>query len=662
MSLRTCAMVAWLLAASSTPALEATPFDAAAAFGARQGVVDLSLSPNGKSVAYLIPTTGQGSALLTLDLAAGSKARVALTASGKPERLTQCHWVSNDRLACTIYGLVQNPGVGILPFSRVVAVDRSGSNLKLLSTRTNEYTRGYQLGGGSVIDWLPDEDGAVLMTRVYLPDEHLGSHVGSWREGVAVDRLDTRTLQSKTIEFPARDASIYITDGRGTVRVIGRSAQNHGDQDSGIFNYFYRKQGSRDWQKLDSYNSVDRSGFAPYAIDPGLDIVYGFKKKDGRQAVYSVALDGSQTENLVYARPDVDVDKLIRIGRRNRVVGASYATDVRREVYFDSDIDRLMKSLARALPRQPQIRIVDSSVDERVLLIFAGSDDDPGVYYVFDRPSKELHTFVVVRGALEGVKLANVKPVSYPAADGEMVPGYLTLPPGMDNAKGLPAIVLPHGGPSARDVWGFDWLSQFYASRGFAVLQPNFRGSAGYGDAWLHQNGFKSWRIAIGDVIDAGHWLVAQGIADPAKLCIVGWSYGGYAAIQSAVTDPSLFKAVVAIAPVTDLESVKEEWRHWSNFSLVSDEIGEGPYVREGSPARNAEKIKVPVLLFHGALDRNVGIAQSRLMAARLDSAGIKHELVTWDDLDHYLDDSTARTQMLRSSEAFLRQAIGEVH
>jgi dipeptidyl aminopeptidase/acylaminoacyl peptidase len=600
MSLRTCAMVAWLVAASSTPALEATPFDAAAAFGARQGVVDLSLSPDGKGVAYLIPTTGQGSALLTLDLAAGSKARVALTASGKPDRLTQCHWVSNDRLACTIYGLVQNPGVGILPFSRVVAVDRSGSNLKLLSTRTNEYTRGYQLGGGSVIDWLPDEDSAVLMTRVYLPDEHLGSHVGSWREGLAVDRLDTRTLQSKTIEFPARDASTYITDGRGTVRVIGRSAQTHGDQDSGIFNYFYRKQGSRDWQKLDSYNSVDRSGFAPYAIDPGLDIVYG--------------------------------------------------------------IDRLMRSLARALPRQPQIRIVDSSVDERVLLIFAGSDDDPGVYYVFDRPSKELHTFVVVRGALEGVKLANVKPVSYPAADGEMVPGYLTLPPGMDNAKGLPAIVLPHGGPSARDVWGFDWLSQFYASRGFAVLQPNFRGSAGYGDAWLHENGFRSWRIAIGDVIDAGHWLVAQGIADPAKLCIVGWSYGGYAAIQSAVTDPSLFRAVVAIAPVTDLESVKEEWRHWSNFSLVSDEIGEGPYVREGSPARNADKIKVPVLLFHGALDRNVGIAQSRLMAARLESAGVKHELVTWDDLDHYLDDSTARTQMLRSSEAFLRQAIGEVH
>ncbi|MGC1523175.1 MAG: alpha/beta fold hydrolase, partial [Steroidobacteraceae bacterium] len=210
--------------------------------------------------------------------------------------------------------------------------------------------------------------------------------------------------------------------------------------------------------------------------------------------------------------------------------------------------------------------------------------------------------------------------------------------------------------------WGFDWLSQYFAARGFAVLQPNFRGSAGFGDTWLRDNGFKSWRIAVGDVLDAGHWLVAQGIADPTKLSVVGWSYGGYAALQSAVTEPGLFKAVVAIAPVTDLETLKEEHRNWSDFNLVSQEIGDGPHVREGSPARNAEKIKVPVLLFHAALDRNVGIRQSRMMAERLTKAGVKNELVTWDYLDHYLEDATARTQMLRKSDQFLRQAVGGDH
>jgi len=454
MDLRSCVGVLGLLVASAVPA--AAPagviqsFDAAAAFGARPGVADLSLSPDGKSVAYIVPTKGQGSMLVTLDLADGSKTHAALRASGKPERLGNCHWVSNERLVCIMYGVVKS-GLGLLPFTRTVAVNRDGGTLKLLSTRNNEYTRGLQLGGGEVIDWLPDEEGAVLMSRVYLPDDHLGSRMGSDREGLAVDWLDTRSLQIKSMESPSKGVREYLTDGRGTVRIIGRSTPGLNGQDSGIVAYSYRRPGSRDWLKLGDYNYVDGSGFDSAAVDHDLNVVYGFKKKDGRKAVYTIALDGSRSENLIYARPDVDVDDLIRIGRRNRVVGVSFATDVRQPVYFDPDIEKLMRSLSRALPHQPQVQIVDSSVDEHVLLIFAGSDDDPGVYYLFDRPSKQLRTFLVTRGELEGVKLAKVKSVTYPAGDGEMVPGYLTLPPGMDDPKGLPSIVLPHGGPSDRD-------------------------------------------------------------------------------------------------------------------------------------------------------------------------------------------------------------------
>jgi dipeptidyl aminopeptidase/acylaminoacyl peptidase len=264
-----------------------------------------------------------------------------------------------------------------------------------------------------------------------------------------------------------------------------------------------------------------------------------------------------------------------------------------------------------------------------------------------------------VRNELENVKLATVRPISYPAADGTLVPGYLTLPPGVGSAQSLPAIVMPHGGPGSRDEWGFDWLAQYYASRGFAVLQPNFRGSAGYGDAWFGQNGFRSWPVAIGDVLDGGRWLVAQGVASPDKLAVVGWSYGGYAALQSAVVDPSVFKAVVAVAPVTDLIGFKQQFRYWSNYYLVEDYLGEGPQAAEGSPARNAQKIRAPVLMFHGTDDINVDYAQSQLMDKSLAAAGVPHELVTFEHLDHYLDDSAARAQLLRSSEAFLRRALG---
>ncbi len=636
------------------------PFDAAAAFGARPSVADLSLSPDGLRVAYVVPAVGQGSTLYTLELAKGATPRAALGASGKPERLGGCAWVSNARLVCVVHGIVNSRLLELLPFTRLVAVNADGGNLKLLSTKSNFYTRGLQLGGGDIIDWLPDQDGAALMTRVYLPDSHAGSRLGSSSKGVGVDWIDAQTADIKTVEPPRLEAVAYISDGRGAVRIMGlRSKPNAGGQDTGIVNYLYRQQGAHDWLKLGEYNTVNHNGFAPQAVDHDRNVAYGFKKKDGRLALYSIALDGSLREELIYSRPDVDVDGLVRIGRRQRVVGVSYATDARRSVYFDPEIQQIAAKLSRALPGLPQIRIAGASVDENKLLVIAGSDQDPGVYYLFDRKANQLQTFFVVRAQLEGVKLAAMKPVSYPARDGTMVPGYLTMPPGQENARGLPAIVLPHGGPSARDEWGFDWLSQYYASRGYAVLQPNFRGSSGYGDAWFNENGFRSWQIAIGDVLDAGHWLIAQGIADPAKLGIVGWSYGGYAALQSAVVEPALFKAVVAIAPVTDLNALKEQHRHWSDFNLVSDQVGDGPHVREGSPAMNAVKIKVPVLLFHGALDRNVDILQSKEMVARVTAAGGQCELVTWDDLDHYLEDSSARTEMLTKSDAFLRRAMG---
>ena len=664
MSLRTS--VAGCLVLASLPLLvRAEPaFDAAKAFGARPRVEYASLSPDGTSVAYISPTTGQGSVVFVQSLAKGASlaSKPILGATGKPERLGGCDWVSNQRLVCVIYGVTAN-SILLEPvqISRLIAINTDGTKMQLLSSRSSFYTRGFALGGGDVIDWLPDEDGAVLMTRVYLPDDHTGSHIGSSKRGIAVDRVDTQTLAARTIEQPSDDAVEYISDGRGTIRIMGvRSRRGAlGDYDSGNTTYYYRKTDSRDWLPMGEVVGEEHNGFEPVAVDHDENLAYGYKKLDGRLALYTVALDGSLKEELVYARPDVDVGGLNRIGRRHRVVGVSYSDDFSRYHFLDPDFEKLLMSLAKALPGQPSLSITDSSMDESKLLIRAGGDNDPGVYYLFDKKLRQLETLLAVRGDLQGVKLANVKPIHYQAADGTLIPGYLTLPPGIESPKDLPAIVMPHGGPSARDYWGFDWLAQFYASRGYVVLQPNFRGSKGYGDDFFKQNGFRSWPTAIGDVLDAGKWLVAQGIASPDKLAVVGWSYGGYAALQSAVVDPGLFKAVIAIAPVTDLPALKEEHRQWSDFMVVSREIGDGPHVREGSPALNAAKIKVPVLLFHGEMDRNVLIRQSKEMDARLAAAGVPHELVTWPDLDHQLDDSAVRAEMLRKSDAFLRKAMG---
>jgi dipeptidyl aminopeptidase/acylaminoacyl peptidase len=638
------------------------PFDAAAAFGARTDIASLRLSPDGLSIAFVTPIQGQGSVVYTQALTPGAKAKVAFYADGKPYRLRGCNWVANDRLVCAVYGLVSdhknNNVAGLLPITRLMAVNADGTKPQLLSVTQSQYTPGLALEDTAVIDWLPDQDGSVLMSRTYLPNGHPETRTASEESGLGVDLVDTRTLAVKHVVPPRPDATEYLSDGRGTVRIVAERNMQPGGRDSGVLTYLYRKPDSLDWQKLSTYNQTDHSGFRPVAVEHDLNIVYGWKKLNGRVALYSMSLDGSLHEQVVYSRPDVDLDSLLRIGRRNRVVGVSYVTDLPGSEIFSDDINQMLAAVHGALP-QKRLSVVDSSADESKLVFFAGSDTDPGTYYMLDSHSHSLRKFLGTRAALEGVTLASVKPISYPAADGVMIPGYLTLPPGVDNPHGLPAIVMPHGGPSARDDGGFDWLAQFYAARGYVVLQPNFRGSAGYGDAWYLQNGFKSWQTAIGDIVAAGHWLVNQGIADPAKLGIVGWSYGGYAALQSVTVDPGIFKAIIAIAPVTDLAAVKNERGFWSDYFLVGDFVGSGESMRDGSPITHASQFKQPVLLFHGTADRNVSVEESRSMAAALKAAGAKCDLVTFEDRDHQLEDSTVRADMLRQSDAFLRRTFG---
>ncbi|MGN6621739.1 MAG: alpha/beta hydrolase family protein [Sphingomonas sp.] len=630
------------------------------AFGARPEIEDVSLSPDGSSLAAIEPNGARGSALYVVKLDGDRTPKPILTAEGGKEELRDCHWSTDTRIVCTIY-LLSNQMSDILGFERVISIGSDGTDEKVLTAPTNARSLGVAQLGGEVIDWLSDDNGgSVLMEQTHVPESTTGTSIANTRQGLGVTKIDTTSLRQTTVEQPERSVQNYITDGHGVVRVKAVVPQGSSGYDSDVTDYFYRKRGETKWRPLSRV--VDHAGkgegFAPAAVDRDLDVAYGFDDYQGHLALYSVALDGSLKKTLIYARPDVDVADLVTVGRQQRVVGVSYVTDERHTDFFDPELKALRTSLAKALPNDPLVTFVDASADESKLLLFAGGDVDPGTYYLFDKKTRHLNPLLAQRPNLASTRLSPVKAVTFQAADGTMVPAYLTLPPGL-SGKHLPAIVMPHGGPSDRDEWGFDWLVQFFAQRGYAVLQPNYRGSAGYGDAWFQDNGFRSWRTAIGDIDDGGRWLIKQGIADPSKLAIVGWSYGGYAALQSAVVDPDLFKAIVAIAPVTDLQTLKNEALHFTNYHNVAAFVGDGPDLVAGSPAKNADRFKAPVLLFHGTLDQNVGVGESQLMADRLKSAGKKVQLVTFDGLTHQLDDSDARTRMLETSDAFLRQSMG---
>ena len=644
----------WGLCAVLVAAPGVAQTDLAAAFGAREGVLSASLSPDGQKIALIASAGGQATRLFIVDTVAGAVPRPILLASGKPENLYSCKWAATDRLVCTVGGLTQFEG-DIIGFSNLVSIDVDGKNTRMLSNRRGADALNIDTRGGTVVDYLPDENGIVLMMRSYVPEARIGTIIEKTEEGMGVDRIDTRTGASKKVEGAQRDAVEYITDGHGSVRIKGVSPRTADGYDKGSVKYLYRQQGSRDWLTLSTYVYADRSGFNPYAVDRDSNLAYGFEKIDGRLAAVSYTLDESRTRMILYQHPSVDVDGLVRIGRRGRVIGVTYATDKRAAVYFDPVMKAVTASLSKALGGRT-VYVTDTSTDENRLLLWAGSDTDAGQFYLFDRAARKLSPVIPQRPQLAGITLANVQPITYPAADGTMVPAYLTLPPGKE-AKGLPAIVLPHGGPGARDEWGFDWLSQYFVARGFAVIQPNFRGSAGYGDAWFKENGFRSWETAVGDVASAGKYLVAKGIADPAKLTILGWSYGGYAALQAAVVEPNLFKAVVAIAPVTDLGTLLQGKQIYSDYYLARDFIGSGPHIVAGSPARNVARITAPVLMFQGTLDANVPAAQAKLMDEKMRGAGKRSELVMFEGLDHQLDDETARTTMLKRAGDFLMAA-----
>jgi dipeptidyl aminopeptidase/acylaminoacyl peptidase len=633
--------------------------DMAALFGAREVVSDIDMSPDGTKIAYQAAGAGRASTLYVIDLTNPKLApKPVLTVNGDPEKLDRCDWAGNARLICTASALIDLAGQSS-SYSRIFAFDADGRNVKVLrSARGSGQQLGLDLFGGRVIDWSPERPGNVLIVRRYVPEQTTGSRMAQTRDGLGVDLVDTVTLRADIRETPEEGNATFISDGHGHVRIRARRSKDTDGYDRQMLRYQYRRKGEREWRPLSEIDALD-NGFHPIAVDERQDVAFGLKRIDGRYAAVKVALDGSLKEETVYAHPSVDVSGYLRIGPSRRVIGVTYETDIRQVHYLDRDIEGMAKALAKALPKLPLIRVIDTSDDESKMIVWAGSDVDPGIYYVFDRKAGSLTEFVGARNGLEKVKMAPMRAITYTAADGTMVPAYLTLPPD-GRAKGLPALVMPHGGPSSRDTWGFDWLVQYFASQGYAVLQPNFRGSAGYGDAWFQQNGFVSWKTAIGDVNDAGRWLVKEGIADPNRLGIFGWSYGGYAALQSGVVAPDLFKAIVAVAPVTDLERLKEDYRFWTSYANVVRFVGTGAHIAEGSPARHAEAIKVPVLMFHGDADENVQIGHGRLMQSRLQAAGRPTELIVYKGLDHYLDDSTARTEMLRRSKAHFEAAFGK--
>lgn len=599
------------------------------------------ISPDGNRLAYVTTMAGERRVMLR-DLRSGELHPVLRgTASGF--RVTRCAFKSNTRLLCHFQGVVRGGGTQLFPASRLVALDVDGSAVRVLFQNAGAGDRAishaqYQ---DRIVAWLPDDPHHVL---IELTD----------RDGIfpSVYRVDVDSGTAQLEVRPRAPIIDWIADHEGVVRF------GYGFRGTTAL-YVVRAGPLDSWRTLEQFQRFTRARFDPLAFGASPNHLYVMAPEGQRAAIWQLDLDRANDMHLVFSRPEVDVDALIEWPTDWHVAGFQYQTDRPYIHYIDPQAEAVEGMLDQKLPGTYH-RVVDATPDGSRLVVMSSSDVVPPRYDMMVTATHALTALGAENPDLPSEGLATMKSVTVPGPGGIRIPGYLTLPHGATAGHPLAAIVFPHGGPRARDSWGFDPLLQFMVSRGYAVLQLNFRGSTGFGEKW-EDAGHQAWGTIMNDDITAGaHWLIAQRIADPARMCIVGWSYGGYAALIGVIKQPQLYRCAVSIAGVADLSQLASDAaRFYGGRAAALESTGDDKAeLKAESPLRHADSIRVPVLLVHGEEDTTVLATQSREMARALEKSHVPHELLLIKGGEHSLLGPDMRLALYRELEIFLAQNL----
>ncbi|HLZ74683.1 S9 family peptidase [Phenylobacterium sp.] len=380
--------------------------------------------------------------------------------------------------------------------------------------------------------------------------------------------------------------------------------------------------------------------------------------RDGGAALREVAADGSWGEPLALQAAD---GPIFDPGRHNLIGYFALVGDDARYTFFDPADQKVWDSIRAAYPGQG-VSLSSWSEDRRKVVVRVDSPSEGAAYALVNFDTREAHWLGGEFDKLTPADIAPVKAIKFKAKDGLELHGYLTVPRGRP-AKDLPLVVFPHGGPAARDELGFDWWAQAMASRGYAVLQVNFRGSDGYGWDFL-KAGFGEWgRKMQTDLSDGVRFLAAEGAIDPKRVCIVGASYGGYAALAGTALDVGVYRCAVSYGGISDLKRFNTWLARNNSFAsqryflrFMGAESTKDPTLAEVSPVAHIDRVAVPVMLIHGKDDTVVPLEQSRIMADALKAAGKPVELVTLDSTDHWLTNGDTRLAMLQATMAFVEK------
>lgn len=606
---------------------------------------NVTLSPSGNYIAYLnsvsIEKSGEAVTILTVfDLNNGKSERL-LTSDNEDARIRWYEWVNDEQIIVSAMFADKRPSgytyTKVLETRLIVLDVKNEEKAKVLIKPRRFRDEHISQLQDDVVSFLPDEPDHILLSidvdTALLP---------------SVYKVNTRTLERTRLERGKRKIRKWFADQQGNVRA-GTSI----DYKDGVTKILVREVGKKEFTTLFEYNAFTEPEVALLGFGNDPNVLYYKAYFHGYMALFKMTIDDQKSE-LVLSDEMRDVDgELIYSLKLSDAVGIAFSGAKHGTYYWEKSSQDFEDALSLALP-DSMLSVLSFDKEENRYVVYSETDNKPGVYYIGDREKGVLQPLFSQYPDLMDKSLPEHELITYKARDGVSISGYLTLPP-EDKKKNLPTIIFPHGGPLHRDYDGFDYWTAFFADQGYAVLRPNFRGSSGYGYDFSQER-IKGWGLAMqDDITDGTKWLIEEGIADPEHICIVGASYGGYAAAMGLAKEPDMYRCGVSFAGVMDLKKLVWRARSFVNNKFIRNEIGdESEDLKQRSPYYNIDKIKAPLLLIHGEEDRVVDVTHSQAMYDAMRDANKDISFIELESGSHQLGIQRNRHEAFSAMQSFL--------
>lgn len=608
-------------------------------FGKLPDVSHLSISPDGQKVLTINRYTNKGESgtlVQTTELSTFEK-NVLTYGDNKKIVLGWAEWANDNDV---LVGVRYPSKYYRTPVTRtsLIVIDSETAEVRQPLTR-HAYAKFQSMPviNDNIIDFLPDN-----------PDEFILSLRTSINVATEVYKVNHKKRRIKRLHHLRADTLDWITDRQNNLRIAYRF-------DEGQVQYDYRPVDSKKWKPLFEYKVFTDEEVTPLGFDQDPNILFYIANHEGRSAIFKTDLSSAEPAELVYSHPSYDVrGSLVYSHRLKKVVGIKHG--INSNYYFwDPSFKDLYAKLDRNLSKTDN-HIVSFSRDEKRIIVLATSDTDSGTYYLWDVEARTLNPIAYRYRDLEPEKMASKEYTSYTARDGTEIPAFLTRTRYGKPGSMKPTIVFPHGGPISFTGRGFDYWTQFFASQGYNVFQMNFRGSSGYGSDFRNA-GLGEWGGTMQtDVEDGTRWLIEQKIADPDRICIVGASYGGYAALMEASNQQNLYQCAVSFAGVSDLPLLLRHSKKFIDHKVVKEMLGGNTKeLQKVSPVKRADKFDIPVLLVHGSKDMRVPVAHGRKMYKALKKNNKDVEYIEQKNGTHFLENEEHRLELFEVMEVFLK-------